>query len=73
MANKNQQRGVQHAKDRNDKANANANANVNDQWEPENSRGPRGYGHSQAYGGPLGYQDETLRSPRVDPTTPKRK
>lgn len=67
MANNKQQRGVQHAKDRN------ANANANDQWEPENSRGPRGYGHSQAYGGPLGYQDETLRSPRVDPTTPKRK
>jgi hypothetical protein len=36
--------------------------NANDQWEPENSRGPRGYGHSQSYGGALGYQDETLRS-----------
>lgn len=37
--------------------------NANDTWEPENSRGPRGYGHSQAYGGALGYQDETLRTP----------
>jgi hypothetical protein len=36
---------------------------ANDKWEPENSRGPRGYGHSQAYGGTLGYQDETLRTP----------
>ncbi|MEO7107113.1 MAG: hypothetical protein ABIZ09_12125 [Rhodoferax sp.] len=31
--------------------------------EPETSRGPRGYGHSHAYGGALGYQDETLRTP----------
>jgi len=52
--------------------------NANDKWEPENSRGPRGYGHSQAYGGALGYQDETLRTPengqqpydRVDSTKP---
>ena len=35
--------------------------NANDNWEPENSRGPRGYGHSQAYGGPLGYQDDSHR------------
>jgi hypothetical protein len=39
--------------------------NANDNWEPENSRGPRGYGHSQAYGGALGYQDETLRAPEI--------
>ena len=38
--------------------------NANDQWEPENSRGPRGYGHSQSYGGPLGYMDETQRGSR---------
>lgn len=42
--------------------------NANDQWEPENSRGPRGYGHSQSYGGALGYQDETLRIPQGDHT-----
>ncbi len=35
--------------------------NANDNWEPESSRGPRGYGHSQSYGGPLGYQDDSQR------------
>lgn len=58
MADRNQQRGVQHSRDR--------NSNAKDQWEPENSRGPRGYGHSQNYEGALGYPDETLRSPQVD-------
>lgn len=54
MAKRNHQRGGQHGQDH----------NANDQWEPENSRGPRGYGHSQSYGGALGYPDETLRTPQ---------
>ena len=35
--------------------------NANDQWEPENSRGPRGYGHSQSYGGAMGHVDDIQR------------
>lgn len=35
--------------------------NANDSWEPESSRGSRGFGHSQNYGGALGYQDELQR------------
>lgn len=35
--------------------------NANDNWEPENSRGSRGFGHSQSYGGQLGHQDEPQR------------
>ena len=35
--------------------------NANDQWEPENSRGPRGYGHSQSYGGAMSHVDDIQR------------
>ena len=35
--------------------------NANEKWEPENSRGPRGYGHSNAHGGPLAHQDDSQR------------
>ena len=35
--------------------------NANDLWEAENSRGPRGYGHSQGYGGPLSHPDDVQR------------
>lgn len=63
MANRKQQQGEQHAPHA-DKQGKQQNGNphgvnADDPWEPENSRGPRGYGHSQNYGGPLSHPDET--------------
>ena len=36
--------------------------NATDHWLRENSRGPRGYGHSQSYRGQMGHVDDMQRS-----------